>query len=83
MTNLARITPGSQIVLTKNDENDPESSIVATLVVPPLEEGGETLYAELGNSFGATDPAWFDWLVRSAAAFHTLPVDNSALTTDE
>ena len=63
------IPPGSSIVVEKADENDPESVLEVFLL-----KDNEDEWEQLGNSFGAEDIASFWWLVDSAAAYHSLPV---------
>lgn len=68
------ITPGSVIYIGIGDPNDPESPLEAYLVTPQGEP--EDLWVSLAWTTPDQSREQFIWLVKSAAAFHNLPVQN-------
>ena len=70
------IPPGSVIFVGADDPNDTENTLQAWLV-RPNDANTDIEWTSLGGGFVADSPADFEWLVKSCAEFHMLPVEYS------
>jgi len=67
---------GSVLYVGAEEPNNPESVLTVDLV-KPNQDYTDSIWEQLGNSFGAESREHFLWMVRGLAAFHKIEVEYS------